>query len=206
MSKQTFRDPSETLSAASETQPDSEPHAHRRAADVEMARMLGTAPFRVALDSSGAGIAHWKAMRLPAAHSSSPTPCRPIMGGLSLKVLASAIERLRSDSEADVSLVALASDAGPSRFHFCCAFKESTGLSPHVWLRQHRLDQAMNLLGHTDASIARVAAELGYASQSAFAAAFRRLSGETPSDWRRRVRRQQSPQLTKCLPNARTAL
>src|SRR5438067_10140354 len=60
MSKQTVRDPSEPLPAASETQPDSERNAHRRAADVEMARVLGTAPFRVALDSSGAGIAHWK--------------------------------------------------------------------------------------------------------------------------------------------------
>ncbi|MCK1422465.1 helix-turn-helix transcriptional regulator [Bradyrhizobium sp. 182] len=186
MSKLTFRDPSETLSAASETQPDSGPNAHRRAADVEMARVLGSAPFRVALDSSSAGIAHWKAMRL-AAHSSSPTTCQPIMGGLSPKVLAGAIERLRSDSDADVSLDAFASDAGLSRFHFCRPFKESTGPSPHVWLRQHRLDQAMNLLRDTDASIAQVAAELGYASQTAFAAAFGRLSGKTPSEWRRRV-------------------
>jgi transcriptional regulator GlxA family with amidase domain len=47
---------------------------------------------------------------------------------------------LRSDSDADVSPAALASDAGLSRFHFCRAFKESTGLSPHAWLRQHRLE------------------------------------------------------------------
>jgi AraC-like DNA-binding protein len=32
-----------------------------------------------------------------------------------------------------------------------------------------------------------VATELGYASQTAFAAAFRKLTGETPSDWRRRM-------------------
>jgi AraC family transcriptional regulator len=35
-------------------------------------------------------------------------------------------------------------------------------------------------------SIALVAASLGYASQTAFAAAFRKLTGETPTDWRRR--------------------
>jgi AraC family transcriptional regulator len=102
-----------------------------------------------------------------------------------------AIERLRSDSDADLSLAALASDAGLSRFHFCRAFKESTGLSPHAWLRQHRLEQAMNMLRDTDASIVSVAAALGYASQTAFAAAFRKLTGETPSDWRRRGRWQQ---------------
>ena len=90
------------------------------------------------------------ATRLLAAHTGLPTPSQPTIGGLSPKVLLRAIERLRSDSEADVSLAALASDAGLSRFHFCRAFKESTGLSPHAWLRQHRLEQAMNMLRDTD--------------------------------------------------------
>jgi AraC family transcriptional regulator len=128
------------------------------------------------------------ATRVLAAHTGSPTTIQPTMGGLSPKVMLRAIERLRSDSDADVSLAALASDAGLSRFHFCRAFKESTGLSPHAWLRQHRFEQAMNMLRDTDASIVSVAAELGYASQTAFAAAFRKLTGETPSDWRRRMR------------------
>ncbi|MCP3398719.1 AraC family transcriptional regulator [Bradyrhizobium sp. CCGB20] len=128
------------------------------------------------------------ATRLLAAHTSSPTAFQPTTGGLSPKVLLRAIERLRSDSDADVSLDALASDAGLSRFHFCRAFKESTGLSPLAWLRQHRLEQAMNMLRDTDASVVSVAMELGYASQTAFAAAFKRSTGDTPSDWRRRVR------------------
>jgi AraC family transcriptional regulator len=128
------------------------------------------------------------ATRLLAAHTGSPTTFQPTMGGLSPKVLLRAIERLRSESDADVSLAALASDAGLSRFHFCRAFKESTGLSPHAWLRQHRLEQAMNMLRDTDASVVSVAAALGYSSQTAFAAAFRKLTGETPSDWRKRTR------------------
>ncbi|MCC8938990.1 helix-turn-helix transcriptional regulator [Bradyrhizobium sp. Arg68] len=133
------------------------------------------------------------ATRLLAAHTGSSTTFQPALGGLSPKVLSRAIERLRSDNDADVSLAALASEAGLSRFHFCRAFKESTGLSPHAWLRQCRLEQAMNLLRDTDASIVSVAVEIGYASQAAFAAAFRKLTGETPSDWRRHVRRQQYP-------------
>jgi AraC family transcriptional regulator len=36
------------------------PIADRRPADVEMARVLKTAPLRVALDPSGGAIAHWK--------------------------------------------------------------------------------------------------------------------------------------------------
>jgi len=128
------------------------------------------------------------ATRLVAAHTGSPTTFQPSMGGLAPKVLLRAIERLRSDSDADVSLAALASEAGLSRFHFCRAFKQSTGLSPHAWLRQHRLEQAMNMLRDTDESIVSVAAALGYGSQTAFAAAFRKLTGETPSDWRSRMR------------------
>jgi AraC family transcriptional regulator len=128
------------------------------------------------------------ATRLLAAHTASPTTFQPTIGGLSPNVLLRAIERLRSDSDADVSLAALASDAGLSRSHFCRAFKESTGLSPHAWLRQYRLEQAMNMLRDTDTSIVSVAVELGYASQTAFAAAFKRSTGETPSDWRRGAR------------------
>jgi AraC family transcriptional regulator len=316
MSKPILRDPSNNLPAASEARQSNVPIADGRAADAEMARVLGTEPFRMALDASGAGIAHWKheplhdvveamnhhvimayngmiqrmerrsgrsvasgtfrpgvviiipegsssrwdipkpvdvvqlylphatlkrvadeadiatpidlmertahpdpftsrlllsaadvmegngaldtlfrhqltdllATRLLVAHAGSPTTFQPTMGGLSPKVLLRAIERLRSDSDADVSLDALASDAGLSRFHFCRAFKESTGLSPHAWLRQYRLEQAMDMLRDSDASVVSIAAALGYASQTAFAAAFRRLTGETPSDWRRRFR------------------
>ncbi|MGY4431860.1 AraC family transcriptional regulator [Bradyrhizobium sp. F1.13.1] len=312
-----MRNPShKSLPPAPGAQPDDNSTSDRRAADAEMARVLRTEPFRVALDSSGAGIAHWKhdplhdvvepmrhhvvmahkgvmqrmerrsgksisigtfrpgvvnivpegsssrwdipkpvdvvqlylpdatlqriageagtagpaeliertahpdtitsrlllsaadsleshgvldtlfrhqltdllATRLLAAHAGSPTTFQPTMGGLAPKVLLRAIERLRSDSEADVSLDALASDAGLSRFHFCRSFKESTGLSPHAWLRQHRLEQAMNMLRESDESIVSVAAALGYSSQTAFAAAFKKLTGETPSDWRRRMR------------------
>ena len=129
------------------------------------------------------------ATRLLAAYTgAAPVAFQPVIGGLSPNALRGAIERMRSDSDADVSLGALASDAGLSRFHFCRAFKESTGLSPHAWLRQHRLEQAMNMLRDTDASVVSVAAALGYGSQTAFAAAFRKLTGEAPSSWRRRVR------------------
>jgi AraC family transcriptional regulator len=128
------------------------------------------------------------ATRLLAAHSGSPNMITPTRGGLAPKTLLRTIERLRSDSDDDVSLAALAAEAGLSRFHFCRAFKDSTGLSPHAWLRQHRLEQAMNMLRDTDASVVSVAATLGYSSQTAFAAAFRKLTGESPSDWRRRAR------------------
>ncbi|WP_248447627.1 helix-turn-helix domain-containing protein [Sinorhizobium meliloti] len=125
------------------------------------------------------------ATRLLAAHTGKAPSYQPAVGGLAPNVLRRAIERLRSDADADVSLAALAADSGLSRFHFCRAFKESTGLSPHNWLRQYRLEQAINMLRNPANSVASVAASLGYNSQTAFAAAFRKLTGETPTEWRR---------------------
>jgi AraC-like DNA-binding protein len=49
--------------------------------------------------------------------------------------------------------------------------------SPHAWLRQHRLEQAIRMLRDTDKSIVSIAAALGYSSQTAFAAAFKWLTG-----------------------------
>jgi AraC family transcriptional regulator len=47
---------------------------------------------------------------------------------------------------------------------------------------------ALKMLRDTGDPVVSVAAALGYSSQTASAAAFRKLTGETPSDWRRRMR------------------
>src|SRR5437764_999647 len=60
MSNSTLRRPSEDPPVASEARQSNLPIADGRPADVEMARVLGTTPFHMALDPSGAGIAHWK--------------------------------------------------------------------------------------------------------------------------------------------------
>src|ERR1700750_2169801 len=61
MSKPSLRDPSrEVSSAISEERQEHPSTAGLRPDNVEMARVLGTSPSHVALDSSGGGIAHWK--------------------------------------------------------------------------------------------------------------------------------------------------
>jgi AraC family transcriptional regulator len=46
----------------------------------------------------------------------------------------------------------------------------------------------MDMLRDADESIVSIATALGCSSQTAFAAAFRKLTGDTPSDWRRSAR------------------
>ena len=53
-------DPHETLPVVPVTPGPDLPASDRRLAEAEMERVLGTTPFRMALDASGAGIAHWK--------------------------------------------------------------------------------------------------------------------------------------------------
>ncbi|AMD57547.1 hypothetical protein AWN88_04725 [Agrobacterium tumefaciens] len=108
-------------------------------------------------------------------------------GGLAPHVLRTVLERLASDDELDFSLGALAAEANLSRFHFCRAFKKSTGVSPHEWLRERRLEQAMGMLRDPRVLITDVAGQLGYATLTAFSVAFKRHTGLTPSEWRNAI-------------------
>lgn len=87
----------------------------------------------------------------------------------------------------DVRLEELASLVGLSRFHLCHAFRLATGRTPHDWLVTLRIDKAKKLLAAPGLRIIDVALAVGYQTPSAFAASFRRFTGVTPSEFRRRL-------------------
>src|SRR5580704_6640963 len=60
MSKPSLRDVSDNLAAAPEAYSDEVPVAERRPADLEMARVLKTAPLRMASDPSSGSITFWR--------------------------------------------------------------------------------------------------------------------------------------------------
>jgi len=70
--------------------------------------------------------------------------------------------------------------AGASGRTLARLFVAETGLTYGAWLRQARLSAAIARLAQ-GVSVARVAAQLGYRSTSAFIAMFRRALGATPS-------------------------
>jgi AraC-like DNA-binding protein len=76
--------------------------------------------------------------------------------------------------------------AGMSERSFRRHFLAETGMSWQAWVGQARGLSAMTLLA-TGARVTDVAIEVGYGSMSAFAKAFRQLSGESPADYRRRI-------------------
>lgn len=106
-------------------------------------------------------------------------------GGLAPAVLRRACDYIVHRLADDISLSELANVSGLSVGHFAFAFKQSTGISPHGWLRRQRIDRAKALLRRHDANLSSIAASVGFASQSAFGVAFRKETGMTPTAWRR---------------------
>jgi len=85
----------------------------------------------------------------------------------------------------DISLGALAGLVRLSSYHFVRSFKQSFGKPPHRYWTDRRIDRAKALPSNPAASITQIALDLGFGTTSAFSATFRRVMGETPTNYRR---------------------
>jgi AraC family transcriptional regulator len=72
-----------------------------------------------------------------------------------------------------------------STSHFFRAFRVSIGLSPCDYIARRRIDAARERMRLTMAPISQIALAVGFAEQSSFCRAFRRIVGQTPIQWRR---------------------
>jgi len=101
--------------------------------------------------------------------------------------LARALEALHRDLAAPWTVAGLADCAGMSRTAFAARFAELVGQPPIEYLYGCRMRRAETLLRHDRFTVAAVAAQVGYGSESALSAAFLRHSGVTPGAYRRSV-------------------
>jgi AraC-like DNA-binding protein len=106
--------------------------------------------------------------------------------------IAEVIERVLARPGADWSIDRLSGIAAMSRATFIRHFTRGTGMTVGVFLAQVRLMAASELLLTTDSTVAAIAAEVGYRSESAFSRAFRIAIGETPARFRRKSVRTSS--------------
>ena len=81
----------------------------------------------------------------------------------------------------------LSAAVGMNVDHFSRMFKRSTGLAPHQYLGNIRLERAKRLLAEGRVPIIEIAYEIGYANPSQFSAFFRKRTGLSPSEFRRSV-------------------
>lgn len=85
----------------------------------------------------------------------------------------------------DVSLDTLAREACLSRFHFCRTFKRLVGMSPIQFVLTLRVERAKYLLLTTDLTISMVAIKVGCGHISDFIRQFKKLTGMTPTAFKK---------------------
>ncbi len=90
---------------------------------------------------------------------------------------------LAAADPAGIDLAGAVKVAAMSERSFRRAFLRETGMGWQAWLTQLRILRAMGMLAD-GARVTDVAAEVGYASLSAFAKAFAQLAGEAPAAYR----------------------
>jgi len=79
----------------------------------------------------------------------------------------------------------LAEECGLSPRQFSRSFTRSTGLPPHRWVLERRIEMAKRLLLDPTRSLVDVALACGFASQSHFTRIFSGRVGRSPGSWRR---------------------
>jgi AraC-like DNA-binding protein len=109
--------------------------------------------------------------------------------GLRDPYVARALAALHDDLGRHWTLDALARAAGLSRSAFAERFTATVGQPPMRYLHECRMQRAMTILRDERATLGRVAARVGYGSEAALSAAFKRHTGQAPGAYRRAARR-----------------
>jgi AraC-like DNA-binding protein/ligand-binding sensor protein len=86
-----------------------------------------------------------------------------------------------------LSLSAVAQAAGASVFHFCKVFRKSTGLKFTDYVARVRLEDARTQLLNPNRRISEVAYDVGFQSLTQFNRMFKRVFGQSPSEFRARM-------------------
>lgn len=118
-------------------------------------------------------------------HSSPDVAVRSAArGGLASWQVRTVIDYLEEHLASDIALADLATLTGLSSFHFCRAFKTSTGLPPHRWRLARRIERAREMLETTSLPITEIAAAVGYENPGHLAVTFRKAVGLSPTQYR----------------------
>ncbi|QNK01316.1 helix-turn-helix domain-containing protein [Dyella telluris] len=111
----------------------------------------------------------------------------PLIRGLAPWQERTAKEIMREHLADGIALATVATACGLSVCAFINAFKRSTGMSPHQWLIQRRIELAMDLMRNGESPLSDIALAAGFADQSHFTRAFSARLGVTPGIWRRNI-------------------
>ncbi|HEY9131498.1 MAG TPA: AraC family transcriptional regulator [Dyella sp.] len=98
--------------------------------------------------------------------------------------IAPALRLMHDDPACNWGLDQLARACAMSRTTFALHFRTIAGVAPLTYLTQWRMHLAERALREEKSPIASIAQKLGYASESAFSNAFKRVTGQAPKTFR----------------------
>jgi AraC-like DNA-binding protein/ligand-binding sensor protein len=84
----------------------------------------------------------------------------------------------------DLSLGQVARAVNTSTFYFCKMFKKVTGISFTNYLSRVRIEKAKNLLLNPNLRVSEIAYEVGFQSLTHFNRVFKKLVGQSPTEYR----------------------
>ena len=116
---------------------------------------------------------------------SAAHPCvAPDGGGLSDRQLLQVTDYIHDCLGQDIKLSDLAELLSLSKFQFSRRFKHSTGITPHQYVLQQRLERAKHLLKETNLSVMEIAMVCGFSSHSHLGKLIRQHTGLSPKAYR----------------------
>ncbi len=117
-------------------------------------------------------------------YTSAPIDIKELTQGLTRQQMGRVTDFILANLSQDLSLESLAEQTGFSSYHFARLFRQATGESPHQFVLRQRVESAQHMLKETDAPLAHVALESGFANQSHLTRIFKRHLGLTPRAYR----------------------
>jgi len=106
--------------------------------------------------------------------------------GLDTTRLKRVLDHISANIQSDMTIEDLAGIAGYSAFHFARKFTLTVGIPPRHYIGRLRLENVMAEIEAGKLSLAEIAFNAHFSSQASFTRAFRRVTGTTPNEYRRR--------------------
>ncbi len=88
----------------------------------------------------------------------------------------------------ELSLGQVARAVNTSTFYFCKIFKKFTGINFTDFLSRARIEKAKNLLLNPNLRVSEIAFEVGFQSLTHFNRVFKRILGQSPTEYREQLR------------------
>ena len=87
----------------------------------------------------------------------------------------------------DLSLGQVAKAVNTSTFYFCKMFKKATGLNFTEYVSRLRIEKAKNLLPQPQPPVSEIAYEVGFQSLTHFNRVFKKIMGQSPTEYREQL-------------------